>query len=785
MKQNYSLKKSGLLLAIILLGGISIKAATITVSSAAEAAGANYNTIQAAYNYIKGLGTISQAYTIEIQSTYAGEATYPISFTAIAGASITNTITIKPATGATVVIANPVVTATVNKTVVFDGASYVTIDGVARTGATTLTIQNPNTESAHTVFFTNDAINNTIKNCFIKGASVTKGSATINNAVIYFDAQANNGNTIESNDICDIDGVAKPVTMILLNNTSGPATDYNTISNNKIYNFNYVATTANGTAAAIHVAGASANVRIYDNKIFWTGTIADTKAALSGITFDATSIGTESRVEGNVIGGSAIDNSGTATFNTTGEIRGINVNLNSIVKNNVVKNITLSTSSPNNYMIAVNPNGTALTDVDAWSGNTIANVDMLYSTGNTTTNLYCIYLNPSATTPARNISNNTIYGCSILSTPVITTVLRGIYVHTTVPTALWNYSGNKLYDLTCKETTETSTNGIVGIDTRANSGLIERNMLYNFKNLNTVSKESILHGIRMNGNNASGTTIKNNVISLGYGVTGSSQIRAIVHTGAGTANQAVNIFNNTVYISGAQNATGATTNVHSVAVYRDGSIIANLTIKNNIFVNTRTTNQTTDWHAAMFTSSAISNFTTSDNNILIAPVCVRINTGSVNYATLADWRTATTNTKDMNSSNVDPGFVNANAETPDLNIASLSSSASQTGVYIPEVTNDYKGNLRVNNNGKYDMGAYNVTGPTTIIPANQLSQRIYSIKNASIVFENLEGKAAFIYTLTGQLVYNGIIKTNNYALTLDSGLYLVKAENVHAKVFVK
>lgn len=83
-------------------------AGTITVSAAPTTAGINYNTVQAAYDYIKSLGSISEAYTIEIQSSYAGESNYPIQLTAVAGTSATNTITIKPAAGATVLIANPI-----------------------------------------------------------------------------------------------------------------------------------------------------------------------------------------------------------------------------------------------------------------------------------------------------------------------------------------------------------------------------------------------------------------------------------------------------------------------------------------------------------------------------------------------------------------------------------------------------------------------------------------------------------------------------------------------------
>jgi len=784
-------------LSAILFGMASVQAAkgvfiptsvTITVSSATESAGVNYNTIQAAYDYIKSVGAstpISQSYVIEVQATYAGETVYPISLTAIAGANATNKITIKPATGAAVVIANPTVTATVNKTIVFDGASYVTIDGVARSGATMLTIQNPNTESAHTIFFTNAAVNNTVKNCFVKGASVTKGTATINNAVIYFDAQANNGNTIMNNDICDMDGLAKPVTMILVNSTTSSAAEYNTIQFNNIYNYNYVTGTANGTPAAVHVTGPSSNVQVLSNKIYWTGTIADTKAAFYSITFDATSIGAESLVEGNVIGGTAADNSGTATFNTTGNFMPINVNLNSTVKNNTIKNITFTTTGSSGYMININGNGTGLADANAWTGNTVSNIDMLY-TGTVSTALSGLYITPTASTPERNISNNTFFGLKHKSTGKYTTIIRVIYVHNTaIPTALWSYTGNKLYDIHCDETDETSTNGIVALDARANTSVIEKNLLYNFKTSNTVSKETILHGIRLNGNNASGTTIKNNIISIGNGVNSSSQIRGIVHTGSGTASQVVNLFHNTIYIGGSQANASVMYGAGCSAFYRDGNVLPNLTLKNNIFVVTRTSTQAANGEimSAIFTASAVSNITTSDNNILIAPITVRVNTNSVSYPTLADWRTATGNTKDTHSSNVDPGFVDPIASTPDFHISSANSPANQSGATDVPVTDDFAGALRANYT-PHDMGAYVISGTTDVKTASQNKLSVYSTANA-LVFDNLSGNTARIYSLSGQLVKSIALIGNKVSVPSTNGFYIVQVNNQNLKVLVK
>ena len=788
MKKLSSFRKAIVLFAAVLFGIASVNAsnnvlvAQVTLISPTSG-NTSYTSIQAAYNAVD-FGTTAGAYTIQISSSYnVANETFPITLGAKVGASESNTITIKPATGAAVVIANPAVTATVNKTIVFDGASYVTIDGVARTGATSLTIQNPNTESAHTIFFTNGAMNNTVKNCFVKGASVTKGTASMNNALIYFDAQANIGNKIEDNDICDLPtGTDKPVTMILLNNTGASAAEYNTIQNNNIYNYNYVATTANGVPAAVHVMGASANARILDNKIFWTGTIANTTAAIYGITFDATSIGAESRVEGNVIGGTASDNSGIATFNTTGNFTPINTNLNSTVKNNVVKNMTFSTTGTNGYMINIAANGTGLADANAWTGNTVADIEMTYTAaaGNT---LAGLYITATAATPARNINNNTFYNLKLISTANATTIIRVIYVNSTVPTALWSYSGNTMYNIFCDKSTSSATHGVVGIDTRANTSIIEKNLIYNFKSTNTGSKETVMHAIRLNGNNSSGTTIKNNVVSIGNGITGNAQIRGIVHSGSGTAGQTVNIFHNTVYIGGSQSNLSAVFTAISSAFYRDGSIVPNLTIKNNIFVVKRTTTQAGEPFSAIFLATAISNLATSDNNILVAPVCVRINTGSVSYVTLANWRTATTDTKDMNSSDVDPGFVDDVSTITDLHISSANSSANSKGDVNVPVTDDFAGAARADYSPT-DIGAYVIAGSTSVENAIVTNRNILALSNA-IQFNNLSGKAISVYTLNGQLVKATNLKADNETISIGAGMYIVKADGQNVKVLVK
>ena len=108
MKKQITLKKMALLVVVLLWGIAANATVKITVSSDAEAAGVNYNTIQKAYDYVKALPSLADKYVIEIQNSYDPTSgvtleTFPITLAAN-NATQTNDITIIPATGVKKVI---------------------------------------------------------------------------------------------------------------------------------------------------------------------------------------------------------------------------------------------------------------------------------------------------------------------------------------------------------------------------------------------------------------------------------------------------------------------------------------------------------------------------------------------------------------------------------------------------------------------------------------------------------------------------------------------------------
>jgi trimeric autotransporter adhesin len=173
-----------------------------------------------------------------IDNTYPSE-TYPIIITANPNASATNTLTIKPATGANPVFSGSSATAILT----LNGADYVTIDGTNGTTANStcprvtasrnLTIENTNTSTASAVVALtttsggDGATNNRIMNTLISGnGSLTTGVAvnlsgpTIGSGT---GANGNNNNQIVNNKIIKaqvgIFSAGSSITTKSLNNT--------------------------------------------------------------------------------------------------------------------------------------------------------------------------------------------------------------------------------------------------------------------------------------------------------------------------------------------------------------------------------------------------------------------------------------------------------------------------------------------------------------------------------------------------------------------------------------
>lgn len=673
------------------------------------------------------------------------------------------------------------------KTIVFYGAKYITIDGVSRTGDTGLTIQNPNVISAQTLYFFGGASNITIRECFIRGANITSsfkgGNASDgNNAQIWFEG-AGYSNTIENNDICDIEGKPKPISFFCFLNSSTAADQLTTINNNKIYNLSPTESSQTGNIGVFNFPSQSSpNCVVTNNRIFWTKTIAPIYKDFYIFGFGGSSAGSGNRVENNVVGGTDENNDGIAYFDFNKATFSIyNVNDNTTFKNNVVKNINVTCNTAATIYgirFSANQPAKAPTDPNAWTKNTVKDITANFKVASS--NLVGMTIASNANHPARNISGNII--SDLVSTNLAANaanVVRGIQITGTFPTAnQWNYSENKVFNLISGDEFSTAGNVVIGMDLIASTGTAERNLIYNLiPRAVSANTTSYAYGMRATGTNAltngtvTGTIIKNNIIRLGVGVTNDCSMTALYQAAATDASHFVRIYNNTLYIGGAAPMT-ATKNTYGF--YHTG-VAGKNHLLNNIIANKRAIGNI-EAHFAQFINVSLE-ITSSNYNMYQFGKYL----GGADGSTTDDitiWRQTVAG--DANSTIDNPLFVAPEAETPNMNIVEAS-PAKGTGIADALVTTDFNGFPR----STMDIGALAYgTWPTAVNTVKPASMGIYAAQKAIVITEQM-GQTARIYTMNGQLVQSAKLLSNKENIALSNGLYLVRVGSFSTKVLVK
>jgi hypothetical protein len=82
------------------------------------------------------------------------------------------------------------------------------------------------------------------------------------------------------------------------------------------------------------------------------------------------------------------------------------------------------------------------------------------------------------------------------------------------------------------------------------------------------------------------------------------------------------------------------------------------------------------------------------------------------------------------------------------------------------------------------LGAYQFTAATGLNDIKMGELNAYSV-NKSIVIKESEGKMASIFSVSGQLLKNVKLSSNDFSIPVANGFYMVKVENKVAKVIVK
>jgi len=467
-----------------------------------------------------------------------------------------NTLTISPTGG----VARTVSGTYNGALITLNGADNAIFDGL-NTGGNSLVITNASTGTlASTIKFINDATNNTITNCTIKGATTNTLAG-----VLFFSSGTTTGNTGNSVSNCNItkDAAGTPIYLLYSN---GTATKENvaSIANNNFYDFRDM---------AIWLAGGSKNWIINGNSIYQTTTSTST-TSMEVIRVQ----GDGYTIYGNYIGGSSANCGGTAlTVNSAGAFSfyGIEVygatNPATSIYNNTIQNINITTVNSGyafsgiyayNGDVNIGTSGANTIGSATGTGSIIVNSNFAGGSGIS----IGIFI-PSSTTGTKNISNNIIGSINAGNT----SILSG--------------AGHKFYGILAYAGTITITNNTIGSTTTANS--INAT---NSQSTGAVGDAQFIHGIDCQTTGAAvitGNTIANlnnswlvstaSAYGVNYGIYVSSPSSA-------------NISNNTIYgISTAQPQYSTTASIYGIAYV--GTTLSS-TISSNTIYDLRNTSAT-------------------------------------------------------------------------------------------------------------------------------------------------------------------------------------------------
>lgn len=250
---------------LFLLSAVSgdLGAQNVTVSGAVSGNG-GYSTLSAAFSAINAGTQTSADILITINNSFTETAS------AVLNGGAWNTVTIRPAAGVSATI-----TGSVTPLIDLNGADRVTLDGI-NSGGSSLTLECTSTSNtAVTIRFINDATQNTVTRCNIRGSATGAIGNFTDGAVIVFSTSTvsigNDNNTIS---YCDIgpSGSNLPYICIRGNGTSGRSNDNITIDNNTIHDFAHLAQGASNNTNGIYVGSYNSAWTITNNRIFQSAT---------------------------------------------------------------------------------------------------------------------------------------------------------------------------------------------------------------------------------------------------------------------------------------------------------------------------------------------------------------------------------------------------------------------------------------------------------------------------------------------------------------------------------
>lgn len=495
---------------------------TITINPAAsQVDGSVYTSLTSALSQLSGCA-ITQPTVIELASNYtsAGE-TFPINLPAISGASATNTLTIRPASGSSNLL---ITSATVgNPTLQINGGTHWIVDGrIGGTGSTiNLIIENTDntTAGSSAIRFINGAQNSRVSYCEVRSSNIGVASGCIS-----FGVSTTVGNSNNTVSFCKIHESSAGTPNVGIGSVAslGFDNDNNQILNNEIYN----TFTPSGNSYGVYISDNNTNWTISGNSFYQTASRVQTSGSDRNFAPIASSPTTASSVtglviSGNFIGGTApqcggtpltLSDNGTGTIVLRGIFLQVGTAVPTSVQGNTIANISI-TSSSNSFNHTGIGAVTGSIDIGTVTGNTIGSMTGTGSISLTqTTSVTVGRLNgiiAGVGTPGTiNIANNQIGGLSVSNSSTGSVSLAGIHLNNTAYTITNNTIGGVANSL--QNNTANDTWGII-MPSSTTGSTVTGNTI---KNLSGNTGRTI--GIRADGGN---NTISGNTI---LGISGNS-----------------------------------------------------------------------------------------------------------------------------------------------------------------------------------------------------------------------------------------------------------------------
>lgn len=537
----------------------STMAGIIPIGPTAPASPNGFPTVTSAMAYINVNG-IGGNTILELQDDYtsfyaSSNETYPLTFAANVCIDASHTLTIRPAS----TVPSPIVwTATGSlATVNFTGSSYITIDGRAGgVGSTSyLTIQNT-LGTLPAVRLINDATNNTVMYCDLQSNNNGTAASTTGGVVLFGNTTGTIGNDNNTIDHCDIHNVSGGNPIVGINSLGTTTTvaqnnDGNTISNCSIYDM----FSATVSTAGIYLGVGNGTWTISGNRLFQTATRTYTSALTHRGIYIVPNTGTLTSasgfvITGNIIGSQNASGTGKMTMNATIALvynaidLSVGLGTPTSVQNNMVSNITMTTSSTSISALTGINVAVGNVDIGTTTGNLIGSTTS--TTGNhsitftTTGSLGGVAAIRDVSSGTVNISNNVVAGIDLFgSATTVAPTFNGI---TATGSVLVSISNNTIgsttipnsINLVAASATSTSANGCRGILVNGTtaSSTINGNTIANINSnySGTGTQGNTLTGIAVS---AGSSTITNNIIR---NLTTSSQT-----TGTGASSALVGI----------------------------------------------------------------------------------------------------------------------------------------------------------------------------------------------------------------------------------------------------